>query len=117
VLELRREHCQAYAHLESNSGKIMPRPAAINDRRHEAGKSSRAPGRSNNREDRHGLGDQASDSKAEKKSTVGRTKLGDAKRSIRLEAKNTAHGTREQQAEAPEQCGYEGSAVWQQHHF
>lgn len=117
MLELRCEHCQANARLESNSGKIMPRPAAINDKRHDPSQSSRAPSRSNNREGRYGLRDQASKAQAQKKSAVGRTKLGDTKRSIRLETKNTAHGTREQQAEAPEQCGYEGSAVWQQHHF
>jgi hypothetical protein len=93
-LELRGQHCQPNAHLESNSGKILPRPAAINDKRHDPSQSSRAPSRSNNREDRHGLSRQASDSKAQKKSAVGRTELGDAKRSIQLHAKNAAHGTR-----------------------
>jgi hypothetical protein len=94
LLELRRQHCQANARLDSNTGKIMPRTAAISGKRANPSQSSRAPSRSNNREDRHGLSRQASDSKAQKKSAVGRTELGDAKRSIQLHAKNAAHGTR-----------------------
>lgn len=112
-LELRCKHCQANARLETNSGKILSRPAAINDKRHDPSQSSRTPSRSNNREGRYGLSEQASNAQAQKKSTVGRTKLGDTKRSIRLEAKNTAHGTREQQPEAAEYRGHKGSAVWQ----
>jgi len=66
VLELRCEHCQANARLESNSSKIMPRPAAINDKRHDSSQSRRAPSRSNNSESRYGLGEQASDPQAQK---------------------------------------------------
>jgi hypothetical protein len=95
ALELRRQHCQANSHLDSNTGKIMPGPAAIHGKRANPSQSSRAPSRSNNREDRHGLSRQASDSKAQKKSAVGRTELRDAQRSFRLDAKNAAHGTRE----------------------
>jgi hypothetical protein len=73
----------------------MPCPAAINDTRDQAGKSGRAPSRSNNGEDLCGLGDKASDSKAQKKSAIGRTELGDAQRLIRLDTKDTAHGFRE----------------------
>jgi len=113
VLELRCKHCQADARLESNAGKIMPRPAAINGKRHDPSQSSRAPSRSNNREGRYGLSQQASNPQAQKKSTVGRTKLGNTKRLARFEAKNTAHGTREQQTEAAEYRGHNGSAVWQ----
>jgi hypothetical protein len=115
-LELRGQHCQPNTRLESNSGKIMPRPAAINDKRHDPSQSSRAPSCSNNREGRYGLSQQASNPQAQKKSAVGGTKLGDTKRSIRLEAKNTAHGTWKQQAEAAEYRGHNGSTVWQQHH-
>jgi hypothetical protein len=56
LFKLCRQHCQANARLDSNTGKIMPRPAAINGKRHYPSQSSRAPSRSNNREDRHGLG-------------------------------------------------------------
>jgi hypothetical protein len=73
----------------------MPRPAAINDKRHDPSQSSRAPSRSNNRERGYGLSEQAPNPQAQKKPAVGRTKLGNTKRFIRLEAKNTAHGTRE----------------------
>jgi hypothetical protein len=64
----------------------MRGPAAINGIRHHAGKSGRTPSRSNNVEDLHGLGDKASDSKAQKKAAVGRTELGDAQGPIRLDA-------------------------------
>jgi hypothetical protein len=73
----------------------MLRPAAINDKRHDPSQSSRAPSRSNNRERGYGLSEQAPNPQAQKKPAVGRTKLGNTKRFIRLEAKNTAHGTRE----------------------
>jgi hypothetical protein len=95
LLELRRQHCQANARLDSNTGKIMPRPAAIRGKRANPSQSSRAPSCSNNREDRHRLSRQASDSKAQKKSAVGRSELGDAQRSIRLDAKNASYGNRE----------------------
>ena len=52
----------------------------------DAGKSGNTPSRSNNGEDLHGLGDKASDSKAQKKAAVGRTELGDAQGPIRLDA-------------------------------
>jgi hypothetical protein len=61
--ELRRQHCQANARLDYNTGKIMPRTAAICGKRDYPSQSGPAPSRSNNREDRHGLGSQASDSK------------------------------------------------------
>jgi hypothetical protein len=64
----------------------------------------------------HGLGDQASDSKAQKKAAVGRTELGDAQRPSRLDAEDTADGFWEEQAEAAEHHGRNGSAVRQQHH-
>jgi hypothetical protein len=92
---LRRQHGQANACLDYNTGKITPRPAAIHGKRYYPSQSSPAPSRSNNREDRHGLSRQASDSKEQKKSAVGSAELGDAQRSIQLDAKNAAHGTRE----------------------
>jgi hypothetical protein len=75
ALELSRQHCQANARLDSNTGKIMPRTAAISGKRDYPSQSSRAPSRSNNCEDRHGLSREASYSKAQKKSAVGSSEL------------------------------------------
>jgi hypothetical protein len=68
----------------------MRGPAAINGIRHHAGKSGRAPSCSNNGEDLHGLGDKASDPKAQKKAAVGRTELGGAKRPIEIDTQDAA---------------------------
>ena len=94
-LEHRSQHGQANACFNSHSGKVRPCPAAIHDIRHDAGQRGRTPSRSNNGEDLRRLGDQASDSKAQKKSAVGGAELGDPQRLIRLNTKNTAHGFRE----------------------
>jgi hypothetical protein len=91
-LELRCQHRQANASLDPHSRKVMSGPAAINGIRHYAGRSGRAPGRSNNCEDLSGLGDKASDSKAQEKSAIGRTELRHTQRPIRLNTKNTARG-------------------------
>jgi hypothetical protein len=91
-LELRCQHRQANASLDPHSGKVMSSPAAINGIRHYAGRSGRAPGRSNNCENLSGLGDKASDSKAQEKSAIGRTELRHTQRPIRLNTKNTARG-------------------------
>lgn len=109
--ELRCEHRQTNGRLDSHSDTMTPRPAAIDGTRHDPSQSSRTPSRSNDREGGDGLSEPASDPQAQKKSTIGSTKLGETKRSIWLEAKDTAHGSGEQQAEAPEQCGQDGSAV------
>ena len=55
-LEQRRQHSQSNGCLDSDSGKIMRSPAAIDGKRHRPSQSSRAPSRSNNSKDRHGLG-------------------------------------------------------------
>jgi hypothetical protein len=91
-LELRRQHGQANACFDADSSQIMHGPAAINGIRHDPGQGGRAPSCANNGEDQHGLGDKASDSKAQEKATVGRTELGDAQRPIRLDAQDTADG-------------------------
>jgi hypothetical protein len=91
-LELRRQHGQANACFDSDSGQVMPGPAAIDNTRDYAGKSGRTPSCSNGGENLHGLGDQASDPKAQKKAAVGRTELGDAQRPIRLNSQDTANG-------------------------
>jgi hypothetical protein len=115
-LEPRRQQGQANACFDSHSEQIMRGPAAIDGIRHHAGKSGRTPSCSNNGEDLNGLGDQASDSEAQKKATIGRAELGDAQRPIRLDAQDTADGFWEEQAEAAEHHGRNGSAVRQQHH-
>jgi len=57
------------------------------------------------------LGYEASNAKAQEKSAIWSADLGNAERPLRTNAQNSTNGGGKKQAEATEQCGYEGSAV------
>jgi hypothetical protein len=63
------------------------------------------------------LGYEASNAEAQEKSAVCSADLGNAERSLRTNAQNSTNAGGKKQAEATEQCGYEGSTVRYKHHL
>jgi hypothetical protein len=57
------------------------------------------------------LGYEASNAEAQEKPAVCSADLGNAERPLRTHAQNSTNGGGKKQAEATEQCGYEGSTV------
>jgi hypothetical protein len=110
-LEHRCQHRPANARLEKDTNHIVPRPAPVDGQGQHSGRGRSAPSGTHDGEGRRRLGYEASSAEAQEKPAVCGADFGNAERPLRTNAQNSTNGSGKKHAEAPEQCGYEGSTV------